>query len=460
MKTRFVIIAIVILLALSGTGLAVSAWVMRPRLLEVFPLPGAENVSAASPIRLGFSRSMQTESVIQHLNIEPPMQGEFSWDKNVLTFLPSHSWPGGQEIRLSIEAGSRAASWLTFPMQALSWSFSTSQSYLAYLWPADGPADMYILSPETGVVQQLTSGMSVLEYTVSKDGFTIYFSSSNSQGGSDLYIYDRIRAAVTQSYYKTEILLDCGQAQCRSPAVSLDGTSMAYEYLPFTKSGELNPASIWLLNLATLSTSQAGQIGHETVQPAWSSAGLLVYYDRTDSQYEVFNPQNQARLGWPNQTGQPGAWSPDGNFYLAPEIYYHPSGEQGETGTSHLLRYPAQQGASEDLSLEGDVEDVGGVYSPDGTTIAFARKFLDRDHWSLGRQIWVMNADGSVAHPITDADDYNHYDLAWSPDSLKIAYVRFNQAKLSTPPELWMTNVDGSSPIDLVIGGYAPEWIP
>jgi hypothetical protein len=41
-----------------------------------------------------------------------------------------------------------------------------------------------------------------------------------------------------------------------------------------------------------------------------------------------------------------------------------------------------------------------------------------------------------------------------------IAYARFNQAKLSELPELWMINADGSNPIQLVIGGYSPTWIP
>jgi Tol biopolymer transport system component len=188
--------------------------------------------------------------------------------------------------------------------------------------------------------------------------------------------------------------------------------------------------------------------------------GLLAYYDRTSSGYEVVNPVTQERVRLPNQTGQPGAWSQNGEYYLAPEISYLKAPGGTETGTSHLIRYNLQSKTTEDISGENKVEDVEAGYSPDGGLIAFARKFLDAENWSFGRQIWIMNADGSDPHAITNEADYNHYDLAWSRDRRMLAYVRFNQAKLSNPPELWMVNIDGSNPVQLVIGGYSPIWIP
>jgi hypothetical protein len=122
-------------------------------------------------------------------------------------------------------------------------------------------------------------------------------------------------------------------------------------------------------------------------QPSWSSTGLLAYYDRTSSGYEVINPHTQARVLLPNQTGQPGTWSPNGEYYLAPEINYIQTTGSSETGTSHLYRYSIRTSTSEDISGANDVEDVNASYSPDGGSIAFARKFLDAVRWSLGRQM-------------------------------------------------------------------------
>jgi hypothetical protein len=460
MKTRTVI-ALIALVLFVAAGMGFYAWNSRPQLIEISPQAGEINVPVTSPIRLVFSRSMQPATVSTHLKIEPAIEGLFRWNGNSLSFTPDPSWPGGQEITLSLEAGARASSWLAFPMGGQSWSFKTREVAVAYLWPSNAPADIYSLDPVNGEIRQYTQGMGVFDYAVSSSGMMFYFSSSNSQGGADLYRIDRLEVESSPSnLFQAEELLNCGVAQCRNPAVSFDNHYLAYEYLLPTPKGGLGPAQIWILSLPDLVAIPVGQATHETIQPTWSATGLLAYYDQTISGYEVVNPLTQDSVQLPNQTGQPGAWSPNGEYYLAPEISYFQAAGSYETGTSHLLRYRINSNTSEDISGENSVEDVEVGYSPDGGLIAFTRKFLDVERWSLGRQIWIMNADGSNPHPITDEVDYNHYDLAWSRDGLMLAYVRFNQAKLSDLPELWMVNADGSDPVQLVIGGYSPLWIP
>ena len=281
-------------------------------------------------------------------------------------------------------------------------------------------ADIYALDPLSGEIRQFTSDMGVLDYSASRDGMKIYFSASNFQAGADLYRIDRTRLEGTPgNQYQSEQLLNCGSAQCRNPVVSFDNRYLAYEYVLPTASGDSGLAQIWLMDLASAEAIPIGEASHETVQPSWSATGLLAYYDRTSSGYELVNPITQERIQLPNQTGQPGAWSPDGENYLAPEISYLQAAGGTETGISHLMRYSIQAAVTEDISGDIKVEDVEAFYSPDGSLIAFTRKFLDVEHWTFGRQIWVMNADGSSPHAITDEADYNHYDLAWSRDGAR-----------------------------------------
>ncbi len=460
MKTR-VVIAVIIVILLVAAGSVIFAWNARPRLVEIYPKAGAVNVPATTAIQLVFSGKMKPVTVSEHLKIDPAIDGMFTWDQNVLTFTPTQAWPAGQEMKLSLQAGVRSASWIAFPMGEESWSFKTNTAMLAYLWPSDGRADMYALIPDTGEILRITNGMGVLDFSVSSNGILIYYSAGNSKGGVSLYKIDRTKAgSSTSSSYQAQEILKCGAAQCRNPVASIDNQYLAYEYIAPNAGGGSGSAQIWLLNLATEETSSVGQDNDETVQPSWSSKGVLAFYDVTKAGYELVSINTQERMLLANQTGQPGDWSPGGEYYLAPEIFYYQAPDNTERGTSHLMQYNAANSQAQDMSNSPDVEDAEAVYSPDGGSIAFARKFLDAAHWSLGRQLWMMQSNGSDAHAITDEADYNHYDLAWSRDGLSLAYVRFDESKPFNPPELWMINADGTNALQLVIGGYSPIWIP
>jgi Tol biopolymer transport system component len=106
------------------------------------------------------------------------------------------------------------------------------------------------------------------------------------------------------------------------------------------------------------------------------------------------------------------------------------------------------------------VEDASPAYSPDGLQVAFARKSLLPEEWSLGRQLWLMAADGSGARPLTNEPNVNHASLQWHPNGTRLAYVRFNQAGLNTPTELWWYDFESDQHGLVVTGGFSPRWMP
>jgi Tol biopolymer transport system component len=55
---------------------------------------------------------------------------------------------------------------------------------------------------------------------------------------------------------------------------------------------------------------------------------------------------------------------------------------------------------------------------------------------------------------------YNHYDFAWSPTGNRLAFVRFNQSTLTEPPEVWTIDPQTGQASQIILGGYAPQWIP
>ena len=441
-----------ILLLLIATILGVIAWRQTPRLVEISPTDGAVDVPPAASLRLTFSQPMDTGSVAERLVIEPNRPGEVNWQGNTLIFSPSQPWSSGEVVRVTLKVGARAQSWLSFALAEHSWSFTTAQTLLAYLWPANSLSDLYALDPLTGDIRRLTTDANILDYAFSPDGLLAYYSANNAQGGADLYALDRL------SLEEPGRLLACGQTACRFPAVAPDGQKLAYETVPHSASSQL--VQVWLYDLASGETQLLSDSTHAISQPHWSPTGKLACYDQTSLAYIIYDLQAGTSLHLPNQTGQGGAWSPDGRYFVTSEITLTRLNTTLEVGVSRLLRYDAETGAAVDLTRLDDVEDVNPVFSPDGGLIAFGRKYLDPGRWTLGRPLWLMAADGSTARQVMEDTLRVDYDFTWSLDGKQIAFVRFDIAAPTNPPELWLVNADGSEPLELVVGGYAPVWVP
>lgn len=464
-KRRIVWIILVLFLAF-GIGLIYQ--LNLPRVVDVFPVQGADPVQAGESLRVRFSRPMQTDSTAAKLTIDPPTSGEFTWEETTLIFTPDQPWPSGQNVHAHLGAGAKADSFLPLSTrQGIDWEFTIGHPLLIYLYPSTAPADLYLLDPQNGEIQQLSDAPgAVLDYSLSPTGTSIYYNVSQGDGGSDIYRLDRLSG-------EAQLLLECRDALCRYPQISPSGDYLAYERTALSTPGQLNMPRVWLLPLAQ-SKNDAVQVGepflaapadHKTQQPQWSPTGLLNYYDYDRSEFVVQDVQGREVAAFPSQTGIPGTWHPKGEYYVIPEIFTSEIADSDtltdleDIPTSRLLRY-SLDGSMHDLTEVENVEDSSPAYTPDGEMLAFGRKYLDITHWTPGRQIWQMDSDGSEAVAISQDPYYNHYDLVWSPDGSRLAYVRFNKNSLIDPPELWLMGANGSAATRLVTGGYSPQWIP
>lgn len=103
------------------------------------------------------------------------------------------------------------------------------------------------------------------------------------------------------------------------------------------------------------------------------------------------------------------SWSPDGRFLSFP----------GNGIGIQVL--DTRTGATRKLT--GGSNDYDAVWSPDGRRIAFSRTEPSLDP-GPNAQIWVMRADGTGAHQVTDeAFAHEASQPNWSPDGTRIAYT-------------------------------------
>jgi Tol biopolymer transport system component len=339
------------------------------------------------------------------------------------------------------------------------------------LYPADGPANIYALNPSTGESVQLTNFPGgILCYDVDSSGSMLNFSRTTGQNGSSIY-----RLAINdETQSEPQELISCPHATCRAPSISPLDDYLAYELTAFV--GEDNPAypQVWLLPLppeieigfAGLEPFKAGEPLHQTLQPHWSSNGLLAFYDTSQNAFVILDPVDGETVLFPNQTGQPGSWHPSGDSYTAAEIFFIEIEASDETagldqiGSSHLMLFDLSDQSIEDLTQMDNLEDTSPAFSPDGNWLAFARKYLDIQKWTPGRQLWLMDIENRTSAQLTNNPIYNHFEFSWDSTGSQLAFVRFNQTQPVEPPEIWVIDPNTTLTRPIVEGGYAPQWIP
>ena len=467
------------LIALAGLGLAAGLALMAalslPHLIAITPAEGAADVSTRARVRLVFDRPMEAGSVAASLSLEPALPGDLTWDAagTTLTFTPRQPWPAGGQVRFTLAAG---RSRLGLPLlEGRAWSFTVGLERVTFL--SGAPPNLAVISSAEGAQPRFLTAEpdGVADYAIRPDGGQIVYSARRADGGADL------RALALEGDEAGQIteLVACPGAACLAPAFSPDGARLAYERQPAAPTADggagFGDPRLRVLELATGQDTAAGDPASQARQPHWTPDGRLSYYDAGRQAVAVQDLAGRSALTYiPSTSGESGTFSPDGQFFVFPEIVLLENAIT-LTGTlavtenipvnvagfySHLLRATIATNATQDLSGPGVVEDASPVYSVAGDWLAFGRKPLEGEAWLPGRQLWLMRADGSEARPLTDAPEYNHSAFAWHPDGRRLVFMRFNAIDPNAAAEIWLINADGTGARRLVTGGYLPEWLP
>jgi Tol biopolymer transport system component len=217
-----------------------------------------------------------------------------------------------------------------------------------------------------------------------------------------------------------------------TPSTSAGGT------LAFSAEGD-----IYTIHLDGTGQTRLTDDPAEDFDPAWSPDGSMIAFrsqrDGNDEIY-VMNADGSDQRNLTNEPAEDWSpdWSPDGKSIAYATFAYGGTFRGG--AYTDIAVIPVEGGEPTRLTeAHGEYPD----WSPDGTQIAF----------TSGRagsyDIWVMNADGTNQHPLTDNPAYES-SPAWSPDGRSVIFDaewgedRDHESGIGFEFDIWVIDVDGA----------------
>lgn len=416
-------------------------------------------VRGAEPIRVRFSDAMDARSVEARFRIEPDVPGTFSWpDAHTLRFTPDDPLPGGETVRVTVAAGAESARHGAQLHDALTWTFTVRLPRVVYLAPADRYArDLTLTDLQTSEVRTLTATPDgVEEFAISRDGAQIAYTRINPNGTSDIWLLD-VRGGTERP------ITNCVEALCSHPAWNPDGTQIAYqrEDRLTPQGGEgLGPPRAWVVDVTTLETqllfSDAQVLG---AAPVWSPDGRrLAVADATLPGIRVYDYATQRTTTIESLESVNGQFSPDGTRLVYPVLV---RGALGPQSYRHLAMADFETDSLTRLSGPEDtpVEDIAGMWSPDGTRLVIARRYLD-ERFTTGTQLYLLDVASGAVTPLVVDGLYNHAAVRWDPSGRRVVFQRFPLTEANGLPSVWMVDVASGELTQIAARAVMPAWLP
>lgn len=271
----------------------------------------------------------------------------------------------------------------------------------------------------------------------SPDGKRLAFVSNFSEGTRNVFVMEpeapgqSVNIAVQVTHYKDGGYLN-------DPVWSPDGTKIA-----FTRGVDEGSHSIVVAN-ADGTTVTPVTVTEHGQHPSWAPDDGKIAYSYGKQVYIKNSDGSGTAVPLANGEGKEPSWSPDGS-----RIAF----DAGEFTSFHIV---GANGAGPPAEVPINSQYSFATWSPDGGRLAYRETSNNEGYF------WIVNADGTAAHPLVHVQDVNGYlnPPSWSPDGSRIVYEGYHYKEAGTPYKIELANTDGSGSVTSLAVGDEPVWRP
>ena len=338
----------------------------------------------------------------------------------------------------------------------------------------------------------------IFDFDVSTDGQWLAFADKNIESATRIRLMDIGNGQVIE-------LVDCValDAYCTTPVFSPDGSKLAYQRSELVD-GQYSDSRIWWVDMTSSSYDTYQLIADKRVvgySPVWSDDNNTLGFYGIDGQTNADDPsdeladtddgehtdddghdhnhqlpvaQNSGIIIYdfvprgedgiqlriiPSSHGSMGTISPNGLAIIFPEVINRDGQFFSQLWLADLLN-------KELLAFtdpEANSDDVIAQWSPDGHTVALARRYMD-ERWTKGHQLYLRDAEDDSLTPIGYDARYNTSYFRWNSTGTRLVLQRFpvqntdGTAVRDARPEVWVVDLETGALTKIVHDAFLPQW--
>ena len=338
---------------------------------------------------------------------------------------------------------------------------------VAYLYPAlDSPQNVWLSDIDKPDQQkQLTfSEGGVSDFDISPDGRWLVYAEHTDGRGVTLRLLD-LRGGQVRD------LVDCVtiRALCTAPVFSPSGDLLAYQRSE-SIGASFGLSRIWLVDMRSASYDTFPLIGDSQIvghSAVWSGDSNMLGFYSADSTQPGILLYNLAPTGddgvqlrfIPSSYGVMGTLSPNGQQIIFPDLVFRDGQFYGHLQIADL----AEKEFAAFTDSNGPFDDVAAQFSPDGRTVAIARRYTDA-RWTQGHQLYIRPAESADWQALAYNPEYNTSYFRWDNGGERLVTQRFpffvdSASGVPARPEVWIHDLATGESRKIVADAYLPKWV-